>query len=73
MMTLDDFMKDQMRDPEFAKADEEIQPEMSVIRAIVEAGTSQILTQKELSEGTGIAYKNGDPIAERNSGSAKFL
>ena len=48
MMTLDDFMKDQMKDPEFAKAYEEIQPEMSVIRAIVEARTSQNLTQKEL-------------------------
>jgi transcriptional regulator with XRE-family HTH domain len=55
MMTLDDFMKDQMKDPEFAKAYEEIQPEMSVIRAIVEARTSQNLTQKELSERTGIA------------------
>ena len=55
MMTLDDFMKDQMKDPEFAKAYEEIQPEMSVIRAIVQARTSQNLTQKELSERTGIA------------------
>ncbi|MCR5403570.1 MAG: helix-turn-helix transcriptional regulator [Butyrivibrio sp.] len=55
MMTLDDFMKDQMKDPEFAKAYEEIQPEMSVIRAIVDARTSQNLTQKELSERTGIA------------------
>ena len=55
MMTLDNFMKDQMKDPEFAKAYEEIQPEMSVIRALVEARTSQNLTQKELSERTGIA------------------
>lgn len=55
MMTLDEFMEDQMKDPEFAKAYEEIQPEMSVIRAIVEARTSQNLTQKELSERTGIA------------------
>ena len=55
MMTLDDFMKYQMKDPVFAKAQEEIQPEMSVIRALVEARTSQNLTQKELSERTGIA------------------
>ena len=48
MMTLDGFMKDQMKDPEFAKAYEEIQPEMSVIRAIVDARTSQNLTQKEM-------------------------
>ena len=61
MMTLDDFMKDQMKDPEFAKAYEEIQPEMSVIRAIVEARTSQNLTQKELSERTGIAQTEIPP------------
>ena len=34
---------------------QEIQPEMNVIRAIVEARISQNLTQKELSERTGIA------------------
>lgn len=55
MMTLDEFMKDQMKDPEFAKAYEEIQPEMSVVHAIVEARTSQNLTQKELADRTGIA------------------
>ena len=55
MMTLDDFMTDQMKDPEFAKAYEEIQPEMNVIRAMIDARVSQNLTQKELSERTGIA------------------
>lgn len=33
---------------------EEMQPEFDVIRAIVDARTSQNLTQKELSERTGI-------------------
>lgn len=55
MMTLEQFMEDQMKDPEFAKAYEKVQPEMNVIRAIIEARTSQNLTQKELSERTGIA------------------
>lgn len=55
MMTLDQFMEEQMKDPEFANAYEELQPEMSVIRALVDARTSQNLTQKELSERTGIA------------------
>ena len=44
-----------MQDPEFVKAYEEIQPEMNVIRAMIEARTSLNLTQKELSERTGIA------------------
>ena len=44
-----------MYDPEFAKAYEEIQPEMNVIRAIIDARISQNMTQKELAERTGIA------------------
>lgn len=44
----------QMKDEEFKKEYEAIQPEMDVIRAIVDARTSQNLTQKELSERTGI-------------------
>ena len=52
---LKDYKEQKMQDPEFAKAYEEIQPEMNVIRAMIEARTSQNLTQKELSERTGIA------------------
>lgn len=55
MKRLNDYLKEQMKDPEFVKAYEELQPEMAVIRAIVEARTSKNLTQKELSERTGIA------------------
>lgn len=54
-MKLKDYMEKQMQDPEFAKAYDEIQPEMSIIRALVDARTSQNLTQRELSERTGIA------------------
>lgn len=44
----------QMKNPEFAREYEAMQPEMDVIRAIVEARTSQNLTQKQLAERTGI-------------------
>ena len=54
-MKLKDYKEKKMQDPEFVKAYEEIQPEMNVIRAMIEARTSQNLTQKELSERTGIA------------------
>lgn len=43
-----------MKNPEFAKEYERIQPEMDVIRAIVDARTSKNLTQKQLAERTGI-------------------
>ena len=54
-MKLKDYKEKKMQDPELVKAYEEIQPEMNVIRAMIEARTSQNLTQKELSERTGIA------------------
>lgn len=48
------MLNEQLQDPEFRKEYEAIQPEMDVIRAIVDARISQNLTQKELSEGSGI-------------------
>ena len=66
MKTLQKYKNEQMKNPEFAKAYEEIQPEMNVIRAIVQPEMNVIraivdaralrnMTQKELSEKTGIA------------------
>ena len=54
-MNLKEYKAEQMKNPAFAAAYEEIQPEMAIIRAIVEAREASHLTQKELSERTGIA------------------
>ena len=54
MKTLNDMLADQLKDNEFRREYEAIQPELDVIRAIVDARTSQNLTQKELAERTGI-------------------
>ena len=54
MKTFDEMLAKQMKDEEFKKEYEAIQPEMDVIRAIVDARISQNLTQKELAERTGI-------------------
>lgn len=43
-----------MKDQDFKNEFENLQPELDVIRAIVDARTSQNLTQKQLSERTGI-------------------
>lgn len=43
-----------MQDPEFKKEYEKIQPEMDIIRAIVDARVWNNLTQKELADRTGI-------------------
>ena len=49
-----DFLNEQLIDEEFKKEWDDIQPEMDVIRAMVDARISQNLTQKELAERTGI-------------------
>ncbi len=54
MITFNDMLNEQMQNEEFKREYEAIQPEMDVIRAIVDARISQNLTQKELSERTGI-------------------
>lgn len=55
MATLKDLKNDLMQDPEFAAAYEEVQPELAVMRAIADARAEQNLTQKQVSERTGIA------------------
>ena len=52
MRTFDDMLNEQLKDINFKKEYENIQSEMDVIRAIVDAGTAQNLTQKELSKRT---------------------
>ena len=54
-MNLKEYKKRKMQDPEFAVAYEEIQPEMNVIRAVIDARISRNMSQKELAEKTGIA------------------
>lgn len=54
MKKFDTFLEEQMKDPDFKNEFENLHPELDVIRAIVDARTSQNLTQKQLSERTGI-------------------
>ena len=67
MKTLNEMLENQMQDEKFRKEYEEMQPEIDVIRAIVDARTSQNLTQKELSERTGI---NQAHISKLENGNA---
>lgn len=55
MKTLKQYKNEQMKNPEFVQAYEDIQPEMSVVKAMIEARLSHNMTQKELAEVTGIA------------------
>lgn len=53
-MKFDDYLQEQLKDPEFKKECDDIQPEMDVIRAMIDARIEQNLTQKELAARTGI-------------------
>lgn len=49
-----EFLNEQLRDPEFKEEYENMSPEFDIIRAMIEARKEQNITQKELSERTGI-------------------
>lgn len=50
-----DFLAEQLKDPEFRREFEALQPEHAVVQALIDARKASGLTQKELSERTGIA------------------
>ena len=54
MKTLEQYKEEQMKNDDFAKAYEDIQPALDVSRAIAEARISQNMTQQELAERTGL-------------------
>ena len=51
----DEFLQEQLLDSEFKNEYEALQPERAIIQAIIDARQRSGLTQKELSERTGIA------------------
>lgn len=54
MSEFQSLLQEQLQDPEFRKEWDDIQPEMDVIRAMIDIRNSQNLTQKELATRTGI-------------------
>lgn len=61
------YLEEQLKNPEFKKEYDALEPEFAVIRAILDARQEKGITQKELSELTGIAQ--GD-ISKLENGSA---
>lgn len=48
------LLQEELKNPEFKKEWDDIQPEMDVIKALVDARIKKDLTQKELAKRTGI-------------------
>ena len=49
-----ELLNEQLKDPEFKREWDDIQPEMDVIRAMIKARNEQNLTQKELADRIGM-------------------
>ena len=54
MSGFQNLLQEELKDPEFKKEWDDMQPEMDVIRAMIDARIEQNLTQKELAKRTGI-------------------
>ena len=54
MSSYSEFKMELLEDPEVKAAYDELQPEYDIIQAMVDARKSQNMTQKDLSEATGI-------------------
>ncbi|MCL2634720.1 MAG: helix-turn-helix domain-containing protein [Oscillospiraceae bacterium] len=50
-----DFLTEQLKDPEFKAEWDALEPEFTIIQAMIDARKSSGITQKQLSEKTGIA------------------
>lgn len=55
MTRFDDFLEEQLRDPEIKAEYDALEPEFNIIQAMIDARKTTGLTQKQLSEKTGIA------------------
>ncbi|MBO4388475.1 MAG: helix-turn-helix transcriptional regulator [Spirochaetales bacterium] len=61
------FLAEQLKDSEFRKEYEALQPEHAITQAIIDARKASGLTQKELSERTGIAQGDISKLERGNA------
>ncbi len=67
MKTLENALNEQMKNPAFKAEYEALEPEFAIIQAMIDARKRSGLTQKQLSERTGIAQAD---ISKLESGNA---
>ena len=67
MTNYDKFIEEQMKDPAFRKEWEALQPEMAIVRAMINAREKSGMTQKELSEKTGITQADISRLENGNA------
>ena len=55
MTKFNDFLNEQLKDPEIKEEYDALEPEFAIIQALIDARKQRGITQKELSERTGIS------------------
>lgn len=67
MTKFNDFLKEQLKDPEIRAEYEALEPEFEIIQAMIDARKLKGITQKELSERTGIAQSDISKLENGNA------
>jgi len=67
MTNFKDFLAEQLKDPEIRAEYDALEPEFSIMQALINARKNSGLTQKQLAEKTGIAQAD---ISKLESGNA---
>ena len=58
MSTFKEFLDEQLKDPEFRKEWDDLQPEMAIVQEIINVRKEKGLTQSDLAKLTGIAQSD---------------
>lgn len=67
MKTFDDYLKEQLKDPEFEKEYDYIKPEIEIMKMLIKARNEEKLTQKALSERVGIDQSDISKLENGNA------
>ncbi len=67
MTKFNDFLKEQLKDPEIRAEYDALEPEFQIIQAMIDARKLKGITQKELSERTGIAQSDISKLENGNA------
>ncbi len=67
MNGLEDFLKEQLKTDKFKKEFDDLESELAIIQAMIDARKESGMTQKELSERTGIAQSDISKLENGNA------
>ena len=67
MTKFNDFLKEQLKDPEIRAEYDALEPEFQIIQAMIDARKLKGITQKELSERAGIAQSDISKLENGNA------